>query len=876
MFFMCYNTTMPEDIFLTNWHYLTPLKAKERLGTDLEKGLSEEEAKKREEEFGKNELPKKKSLSRAKLVLEQIKSPLIYILLIAGAVVLFFREYADAMVIFLAVLLNTVVGYIQESKANEALKKLKEVIEIKAKVIRSGLEKVVSYTELVPGDLVVLEAGDKVPADGRIVKAEELKINEMALTGEWLPASKKKGSLPKETAVPDRDNMVFMGTIVENGKGRFLVTSTGRETETGKVARMVREAEEEKTPLQKKISRFSKIIGGVIVIVSALIFVDGVLVGKDFIEMFVTAVAVAVAAIPEGLPIAVTVILALGMQAILKKKGLVRKLLAAETLGSTTVVCTDKTLSLTEGKMRVDRVVSGGNLFKEKEEDKGEEKIPVLKAAAFSNEAFVENPKDPVKKWIVRGRPTDRGLLLGAVKAGINTEDLREKNPRIEYLPFNSKNKFIASLNQINEKEEVLNIAGAPEKLIEISEFVEVKGRKKKLTEERKAEIKEKLDQMASQGLRVVATAYKEVKGERVRLEKMTKKKRLKELNQACEGMVFLGLIGLKDPLRKGVKGAIKTIRKAGIRPIMVTGDYEITAKAVAEEIGLKTGPGNVIKGGDLDDLSEEEFEGKIADIEIYSRVEPKHKMRIVKAWQERGEVVAMTGDGINDAPALKRADIGVALGSGTEVAKEVADLVLLTDNFNIIVAAVEQGRKILDNIRKVITYLLSDSFTETILIAGALLFRFPLPISAVQILWINLIEDGLPNIALAFEPKEKGIMERKPEGKKKMLTKEMKVIIFIIGFITDLILLGLFFWLWQKEHELNHVRTMIFSALAIDSLFYVFSCKNLNANIWHINPFSNKILILALAVGIATLLGAVYLPPLQALLETVPLGICP
>ncbi len=863
---------MLEDIFLTSWHYLTPKKVESRLETDLKEGLSSQEAQKRLQSLGKNELPKKKSLSRTRLILEQIKSPLIYILLIAGVVVLFFKEYNDAIVIFLAVLLNTSVGYIQENKANEALKKLKEVIEIKAKVIRGRHERVVSYTDLVIGDLVVLGAGDKAPADGRIIESENLKINEMALTGEWLPAAKKKSVLPKDTDVPDRDNMVFMGTIVEDGEGKFLITATGKETQIGKVAKMVEETTEEETPLQKKISKFSKIIGGVILVSAGLIFADGIRIGKDFIEIFTIAVAVAVAAIPEGLPVAVTVILAVGMQAILKEKGLVRKLLAAETLGSTNIICTDKTLSLTEGKMKVGKVISGKRLFSEQGEDGKEEKKSALKIATFPNEAFIENPEEPVEKWIVRGSPTDKGILIDASETGVNKERLEEEMPRIGHVPFNSKNKFLASLNRVNEKEELLSVAGAPERIMEFSKFVKVGNRKQKLTKRKREEIKGKLDRMASSGLRVVGVAYKDTKGEAEKLEKVRNK--TERITKMCENLVFVGLIGLKDPLRRGVKKAIKTIRKAGMRPIMVTGDYEITARAIAEEIGLKTGAHNIIKGGELDKLSEEEFKKKIVGIEVYARAEPKHKMRIVRAWQDQGEAVAMTGDGINDAPALKKADIGVALGSGTEVAKEMADLVLLNDNFNVIVVAVEQGRKILDNIRKVITYLLSSAFTETILVAGALIFRLPLPVSAAQILWINLVEDGLPGITLAFEPKEKGVMDRKPEGRKRvLLTGEMKTIIFIIGFVTDLILLGLFFWLWQKDLSMEHLRTIIFSCLAIDSLGYIFSCKNLRANVWHINPFSNKLLAGSVATGILFLVGAVYLPPLQRLLETVPLG---
>ncbi len=844
------------------WHNIDKEKVLKEINSDSDQGLFSDEVEKRQKRFGKNVLAKEKPLSKLKLVLNQFKSPLIYVLVIAGIVVLFFKEFTDAVVIFGAVILNTSIGFIQENKANRSLRQLRKAVEIKCKVVRGGHAKIISYKDLTIGDIVVLEAGDKVPADGRILEEDELKINEMVLTGEWLPASKKTRGLKEDTPVPDRDNMAYMGTIVEAGRGKFVVTAIGSHTETGKVARMVKEAEEDMTPLQKKISRFAKIVGGIIAFISVVILVEGLITGNSFIEMFTVAIAVAVSAIPEGLPVAVTVILAMGMQKILKKKGLVRKLLAAETLGGTSVICTDKTLSLTEGKMMVSEIFTENldNIF-------------ALKIASSANEAFIENPEDSIRKWIVRGRPTDKGLLIAAIEAGIDKTKLENKNPKIADLPFNSKNKFIASLNKLDSKKEIIYISGAPEKILKMSKFFEAKGKKKRLNKNHQKKIEKKLDEMTSKGLRVVAVAYKKTKGEREKIEKASSKDKNKELQSLCQNIVFVGLLGLKDPLREGVKKAIKTVRRSGMKPIIVTGDHRLTAKAVGREIGIRAKEENIIEGKELDKISDKDFKKRISDIEIYARAEPRHKMRIVQAWQEKGEVVAMTGDGINDAPALKKADIGVALGSGTEVAKEVSDLIILNDNFNVIVAAVEEGRKILDNVRKVITYLLSDSFTEIILVSGSLLAGFPLPVTAVQILWVNIIEDGLPGISLAFEPKEKDIMKRKPQGNRApLLTREMKAIIFIIGLVTDIILLGLFFWLWKNNHDLAYVQTMIFGALSIDSLFYVFSCKSLRRNLWHFNPFSNSFLVFSWIVGIVLLLGAIYLLPLQKLLGTVPL----
>ncbi len=841
---------------LKKWHSLGFEDVAVSLKTDIDKGLSEKEVKKRQAKFGRNQLPGKKPLSRLKILLDQFKSPLIYILVIAGVAVLFFKEYADAIVIFGAVFLNTVVGYVQENKASQALSSLKKIIKIKAKVIRDGNTKMIDSAELVPGDVVLLSMGDKVPADARIIESHNLKSNEMSLTGEWLPAEKRIEALPEQTPLADRDNMFYMGTIIEYGKARAVITSIGLETELGKVAQMVKETKEEKTPLQKKLGHLSKIIGIIITIICLIIFVEGIISGKGFLEMFTVTVAVAVAAIPEGLPIAMTVILALGMQRILKRKGLVRKLLAAETLGSTSIIATDKTLTLTEGKMRVSGILAGKELLGSDSvfSEKTGEYLLALKIAALANEAFIENPEETMKKWVIRGRPTDQALLLAGIEAGLDIKGMEEKMTLLAELPFDSINKYLAKAYSEGKKD-VLYISGAPEKILEISKFFKIGSKKEALTPKKMEKIRFQLESVAGKGLRVVSVAYRDVGS----------------FKNLFSDLVFTGLIALKDPLRPEVKKAMKICREAGMRPIIVTGDHKLTAKAVAEELDFKIKEKNIMEGVELDKLSDKEFKKRVKDIQLYARVEPKHKMRIISAWQDRGEVVAMTGDGINDAPALKKADIGISLGSGTEVAKEVSDLVLLTNNFNVIVAAVEEGRAIIDNIRKVITYLLSDSFTETILISGALLFGFPLPVTAVQILWVNLIEDGLPGISLAFEPKEKDLMKQKPQSRDvPLLNAEMKALIFIIGLATDIVLLGLFFWLFKySNYEISHVRSIIFAGLTIDSLITVFSIKSLRRNIWHINIFSNKLLVFSWILGVVMLVTALYFPPIQNLLKT-------
>ena len=855
------------------YHQLTIRETLKELGSSPQ-GLSFEEVQRRFKKYGPNKLPERNPLSRLRLFLEQLRSPLINILLIAGIITLILKEYTDSIVIFGAVFLNTIVGFIQEYKASRALRELKKILKIKTIVLRDGLEKEIYQEELAPGDIILLKPGDKVPADGRLIETHDLKINESVLTGEWLPAEKTINRLPKDTSSADRDNMVYMGTIVEDGRGKAVVTQTSLGTEIGQVAQIVKETKEEKTPYQKKLAHFSKIVGIVIGVICLGIFIEGMITGNRFIEMFTTSIAIAVAAIPEGLPVAMTVILALGMQRILKKKGLVRKLASAETLGSTSIILTDKTGTLTEAKMKVagvytgtkDLLSDGGEYNKKIDRNNKSSHILALKIATLCNEAFIENPEQSLEKWVVRGRPTDRALLLAGIQAGLNKRKLEKEMSKIDELPFNPENKYLAALYKLDEKSSVFYVSGAPEKILAMSEWLEIDGRQTRITPDKMKELTLRLKSLAKKGLRVVAVGYRKISNSQFPIS---------NLEGLCDELVFVGFIGLHDPIRKEAKEAIKLCRQAGMRPIIVTGDHSLTAKAVAEELGFNVVEKNIIEGKDLEKLSDEELKKRIKDFDIYARVKPTQKLRIIRAWQGKGEVVAMTGDGVNDAPALKQADIGVALGSGTSVAKEVSDLVLLTDNFSIIVWAVEEGRAIIDNVKKVITYLLSDSFSEIILIGVALLLKFPLPILAVQILWVNLIEDGLPGMALAFEPKENDLMKRKPQGHDMpLLNREMKVIIFVIGLITDLLLLGLFFWLWENDHNIQHIRTMIFACLSIDSLFYVFSCKSLRRNLWHINPFSNKFLVMAFGVGVVILVLGIYLPIFQTLLKTVPLGL--
>jgi len=831
---------------LTLWHSISAKETVKILNSNTEFGLEEKEVELRKNEYGLNTLPEDKPLSSLVLFLRQFKSPLIFILVLAGAVTLWLQEYTDSTVIFSAVLLNTAIGYFQENKATKALSQLKKILKQKALVVREGIEREVPQENLVPGDLIVLTEGNKVSADCRIIESFELRINEAVLTGEWLASLKHETILGKKTPLADRDNMAYMGSVVEAGKGKALVVATGQETQLGKISKLISEVKEVKTPYQKKLQRFSWLIGILIAFLSLLIFVEGIVTGGELVEMFTIAVAIAVAAIPEGLPVAMTVVLAVGMQRILAKKGLVRHLTSAETLGSTSIIVTDKTLTLTEGKMKVEEIMplKVGN----REE--------VLYASALANEAFIENPKAMLEKPVLRGRPTDKALLEAAIEAGISRQKIEEHAPCLFRIPFNSTEKYLASFHKDQEAVK-LYVSGAPERILELSNLSE--------GELRQAE--KRLQELTSRGLRVVGLAKKDIPNHR---KLMVKKEALREEIKELE---FLGFIALKDPIRKGVKEAVKLAKDAGLKTIIATGDHLLTAKAVAKELKIPAKDENLLEGQELDTLTDEELDSRLGHIFVFARVEPKHKLRIIAAWQRKGHVVAMTGDGVNDAPALKKADIGLALGSGTDVAKESADLILLQDNFAIIPAAIREGRVIIDNIRKVITYLVSGSFTETILIGTSLLMGLPLPLTALQILWINLIEDGLPGMALTQEKPEKDVMARPPLKKNSgLITQEMKVIIFGISIITDVLLFGLFLWLLQTSYTIQHIQTLIFVGLGMDSLFYVFSVRSLRKNIWQYNPFSNLWLTGSVLLGFFLLVGAVYFPVLQLFLRTFPL----
>jgi len=847
-----------------NWHNLSTNVVFEKLKSKRD-GLDTKEAIKRKNKYGLNVLPSKKSISHLVLFLNQMRSPLVYILLIATIISLLLSHYTDAGVIFFVVLVNTFFGYWQESKADNAIKKLKEIIHEQSKVLRNGKVKLISTAELVIGDVINLSAGNKVPADCRVFEIDELQTVEASLTGESNSIMKHTKAIPVGTSLADRDNMIYMGTLISSGKGKAIVCSTGQDTEIGKISELIKEVQEDKTPLQQKLAKFSRNLTFLIVAVAFLIFIQGYFASRDFAEMFLIVVALAVSAIPEGLLVAVTIILTIGMQYILKRKALVRKLIAAETLGSTSVICTDKTGTLTEGKMRVSQIITADKeylIIKDGEISESEKsKNLISKISVLCSSAEIEEIGSELEHAKIIGDPTESALLMASIQAGYNVDELRKEYIKKEEIPFDSNRKYMVALfEHKKEKHNHVFIKGAPEKIFPYCSKVMIGGKKVVLGKSELSSLRRKYEALTSKGLRVLGFAYRTGN--------------INELDNSLKELVFLGFAGIKDPLRAEAKDTIKLCQKAGIRPIMITGDHKLTAKAIFEELGVKM-DGNIVEGKEIDKWSDEKLEKEVVHIDVYARVEPKHKLRIVDAWQRRGEVVAMTGDGINDAPAIKTADIGIALGSGSDVTKETADIILLDNNFSVIVSAIKQGRIIFDNIRKVILYLLSDSFSEMILIAGSLLFNLPLPILATQILFINLIGDGLPNIAMTLEPGEKGIMDDKPRKRdESILNREMKVLILVISIVTSLVLFGLFIILLKKFDDINYVRTIIFTALATDSLIYAFGVRSLRYSIWRKNPFSNKYLIGAVIISFLAIFAVLYIPLFQKIFHTVNLGL--
>ena len=773
-----------------------------------QKGLSESEAKSLIAKHGRNKLPESPPPSDITLIISQLKNPLVYILLIASAVTLFLGEFADTAIILFAVAVNTILGFVQERKAQKALQSLKNLVQHKARVIRENQVYSILAEDLVPGDIVIVSAGDKVPADGRLFEASRLALSEAILTGE-------SGSVTRQ-----KDDRIFMGTVVVSGRGIARIEHTGANTEIGKIAKSV-QAPSEETPLEKSLKKLGRDLSLLAFSLTILVFIVGVAIGRDIFEIFYTSVALAVSAIPEGLLVGLTVVLAVGMQRILKRKGLVRDLLSAETLGGVTTICVDKTGTLTEGKMTV------VDTF-------GREQDLVLQAAVANDldHPIVIAAYEWSKKFSINWE--------------LDFESLTRDYERLDSIPFSAKDRFFASLNKWDNKNNMLFINGAPEFLLEWSH----------IDPKRKKQILDEIEILTQSGKRVMGMARKKV-GKNT--SKIT-------YNLAKSNLNFIGLVAYADPVRKSVKSALYKTKLAGIDAIVITGDYLETAMYVMNELNITVEKDQYLQGTDLNKISKEDLRKILAEkkIKLFARTSPNQKLMIVEALKENGEVVAMMGDGVNDAPALKHADIGIVVDSASDVAKETADLVLLDSNYETIVKSIEEGRGIYENIRKIILYLMSDAFGAIVAVLGSIIINLPLPVTAAQILWINLVSDGFPDLALTIDPKSKGIMKKPPRSRKEPLfTDWMKIVVAIVSFTGGIMTLGLFVWFYSLTGELETARSVAFLSLGVNTLIYVYSIKLLTEPFWMSNPFSNKWLNLAVVAGFILQFSPFVIQPL-------------
>lgn len=820
-------------------------------------GLSNEEASIRLSRDGYNKISNNEKSSIISVILNQFKNPLVYILFFAFVISLITKHSIDAWIILIIILISSTIGFLQEYKASKALFKLKKMIKYNARVLRSNKELVTPQENLVKGDIILLFPGDIVPSDARLIDVQNFEVIEATLTGESNPSKKITNEISIATILADRDNMVYFGTIVSRGAAKAIVVETGENTELGKMANLIKNTKEEKTPLQIQINYLSKTIGVILIIVNVLIFGVGVLTGKPVFEMFLTFVALIVAAVPEGLLPATTIILAIGMQRLLRQKGLVRKMLATETLGSVSVICSDKTGTLTQGEMRVVNIISNFDNEKDHKAD-----IFNIKIGVLCNDAIIENSQETFDNWKIIGNPIDKSFILSTKEFNLDKDELNKQEPRIAEIPFDSQEKFMATLHKVDNIY-ISYIKGAPEKVLELASFININGKKILLNKSRKEKLIKQFELLTSSGLRVLALAY----SENISPKEFS--------NGKLSNLILSGFVGFKDPLRQEAKESIQVCQSAGIRPIIITGDHKLTAISIAKDLGLVIKYDSALDGEDLDRLSDEELRLVVKKTIIFARVEPRHKIRIVVALQQNGEVVAMVGDGVNDAPALKKADIGIAVGDGTSITKETADLVLLDNNFKTIIVAIKRGRIIFNNIRKVVLYLLTDSFSEMIIVGGSVLLSLPLPILPVQILWIKLVEDALPAMSLSFDDVDENVMRDKPRKKTEpIIDKTFKLLILFYALIMDLVLFLMFYYFWKTTNNLEYARTVVFVGLGITSLFYIYAVRGIKSSIFKLNPFSNKYLIYTTIFGMLLLVIGIYLPFFNNILKTVPLGI--
>ncbi|MDU2243259.1 MAG: calcium-translocating P-type ATPase, SERCA-type [Paenibacillus sp.] len=882
-----------------NWHQWSSEALLERFGVTREQGLTDEAAQKRREETGWNELQEGERISPILLFLNQFKDFMMLVLMGATLISGFLGEYLDAVTIIAIIILNGVLGFIQEFRAERSLRALKELSAPHANVLRQGAVKNIPARELVPGDIVLLESGDRIPADIRWLSTNSLDVEESALTGESHPVGKHAGVL-SESDVPlgDQKNIGFMGTMITRGTGRGIVIRTGMDTEMGKIADLIQNTEVQETPLQRRLEQLGKILIYMALGLTVVVVLLGILQGQPANSMFFAGVSLAVAAIPEGLPAIVTIALALGVQRMIKRKAIVRKLPSVETLGCASVICSDKTGTLTQNKMTVTRLwlegrsldVTGegyepvGNILDQGmpvDLRKDQSLRRLLQISALCSNAVIYDD-DPEKRgrrktkeetaasgpvWKLKGDPTEGALVTLASKMGLSPAALSGMYVRDQEFPFDSKRKRMSVIVS-HQGGKMALVKGAPDMLLERCSYILWEGKVVPFTGTFRQKVQAANEQMARSALRVLGMAYRDLKPAEGSDQE----------DQVESQLIFVGLTGMIDPPRREAREAITVCRRAGIKTVMITGDHGLTAEAIAADLGILPRGGSSMSGQQLEMLSDEELEKQVENIYVYSRVSPEHKLRIVKALQRNGHVVAMTGDGVNDAPAIKAADIGIAMGiTGTDVSKEASSLILSDDNFTSIVAAIEEGRSIYENIRKFIRYLLASNVGEILTMFFAMLAGLPLPLLPIQILWVNLVTDGLPAMALGVDQPEKDLMEHKPRGaNENIFARRLGWKIISRGVLIGLCTLGAF-WLTLRvapndPAQLVKAQSVAFATLVMAQLIHVFDCRS-SRSIFHRNILQNKYLVAAVLSSIVLLLAVMYIEPLQPIFKTVPLG---
>lgn len=836
-----------------------------------QKGISSMQAKERLSQHGPNQLESTTKPSPLKIFIGKFKDYMVLVLIFAAIISFIAGETTNAYVILGIVVLVAIIGFVQEYKAEKAMEALREMVAPEADVIRDGQMSTIPAADLVPGDVVFLEAGDKVPADGRILEVTSLQVIESSLTGESMPVEKLVQTLPEDMALADRKNMVFMGTIISQGNCRAIVTATGLGTELGRISGLMKQ-EQAEPPLKIKLQQLAKRQAFLVMVISAIVFILMFSRGLPVIDALIASIALAVAGIPEALPFIVTLALAFGTQAMAKKNAIIRRLPEVETLGSTTVICTDKTGTLTTGEMTLREIrtyrkievtgagydpsgqfISQGAKLEPTEEDLAR----ILKIGVHANNSAIERANGG---WRVVGDPTEGALIVAAKKAGI-LDKIKDSSSRFIEYPFDSERMRMTTVDEVHKEGYIVSMKGAPEVVLSHCTKTTTPNGTKTLTDEDRRSILADADDMAENALRVLALAWKPISNnDPVEVDCME------------SGLIFAGLTGMMDPPRKEVPEAIRVSKMAGIRTVMITGDHRLTARAIGKELGI--GNGEVIEGVQLDRMSSEDLREHIDDVSVFARVTAEHKVRIVEALKARGHIVAMTGDGVNDAPALTAADIGVAMGrTGTEVTKEASDMVIADDNFATIVSAIEEGRRIFDNIRKGTSYLLSVSFAELATIFFAVALGFPLPLLAAQILWINVVAEEFPAIGLALEPSHSDIMKRKPRDPKESMPSR-PLMIYTLGIAATIVAgtLGMYIITLQSNPDLSYARTVAFVGLGFFTVYNAYSSRSLQESVFRMNPLGNKTLLIGIAASILAILAVVYIPFMQFIFETRPL----